>query len=100
MKAADLMINVQPVKPRTAGMCCVQGRKQKCGRYAAFLVFSDDGKPKMSRLDSRPCPEHLPQAIMYAKLANDKLAKLLRESEIVVARKFLDSVQGLSVDPE
>ncbi len=67
------MINVQPITPESQKLfkvnCHVQGRKQRCKSRPVFMVFTGDGKPKMSRLDSRCCAKHLPYAVRAAKEA-------------------------------
>ena len=93
MDRRDLMINVQP---GVFGRCAVQGRKQKCGKMSAFLVFTCDGKPKPSRLDSHPCAEHLPYAVRQAKKSNEALAGRMLEAEKDRARKLL----GLPREPK
>jgi len=50
-----------------------------CNSKAKFMVFNDDGEPKMSRLFSTCCGKHLPLTVRRAWAENRERAKA-RES--------------------
>lgn len=62
MRLKDTKINIVP-NIKELGPCRIQGKKQRCGKAAKYLIFGDDGAPKSSRLDSACCEKHLPKAI-------------------------------------
>lgn len=67
----------EPVIAVVCGMfgytCRVQGKAVRgCVSKPEFMVFGDDGKPKLSRLDSVVCKKHLPKAVRKCHEYNKK----------------------------
>ena len=62
MKWYNMRVNVAPGSISNRGVCSQGGKlgtKKNCGRKAAFMIFVDDGSPRLSRLWKQSCAKHL-----------------------------------------
>lgn len=59
------------VSEKVKGNCCVRGCKKRTG----YMVFGDDGAPKMSRLHGQYCALHLYKGVQSAWNYNHKNKK-------------------------
>ena len=69
---------------------------KSCKSIAKFMVFNDDGAPKMSRLFSCCCAKHLPVAIRRAWKENTSRAEKLEKQKKLQAKKEAKKLLGLS----
>ncbi len=72
-KLFEPVVNV--VDSGSGAKCWIQRLGIKCRRKAEFMIFTDDGKTKSSRLDANVCKFHLADAVIAANKYNRKTYK-------------------------
>lgn len=64
-----------------------------CKRKQKYLVFSWDGEPKLSRLETMVCAEHLSNGVEKARKSNEKSIKEQIQRSIERIKKEAEEIK-------